>query len=135
VCFLSAEPCPGAGLALEEELFAPSTGLFVATGEAERVALVSESTRATETPPALSLSELSSELSSDEEELELLESEGGRGVFFACFRDLESAFRADFLSESESESESEDSEFEESLELLELLELDESDPEDEESDE
>lgn len=141
MCFFLAGPCPGAGLALEEEAFRVSTGLFVATGDAERVALVSESTRATETPPALSLSELSSELSSDEEELELLESEGGRGVFVACFRALESAFWADFFSEPE-ESESEDSESEESLELpdslLELLELpslDESDSEDEESDE
>lgn len=134
MCFFLAGtwPGPGPGLALEEELCVACTGLFVATGDAEIVALVSESTRATETPPALSLSELSSELSSDEEEVELLESEeGGSGVFLACFRAFESAFWPDSFSESD-KSESEDSESDESLELL---ELDEVDSDDEESDE
>lgn len=112
--------------------------MFVATGDAEIVALVSESTRETETPPVLSLSELSSELSSDEEELELLESEeGGSGVFFACFKAFESAFLVIFFSESEEPEEPEelDDSESESLELLELLEVDESDSDDEESDE
>jgi hypothetical protein len=94
--------------------------LFTATGEADRVALVSDSLRATETPPVFSSSELS-ELSEDEEP-ELLDS--GRGVFFASFRAFESAFLAVSFSDPE-DSESE-SESEESLELLELLEPEES---------
>jgi len=103
--------------------------LFTATGEADRVALVSDSLRETDTPPVFLSSELSDDEESELEESELPEEEGGSGVFFASFRAFESAFFADSFSDSEdSESES-DLESDESLEslespeLLELLEL------------
>lgn len=130
MCFFF-EPCPGAGLALEEELCTAFTGLFVAAGEAEMVPLVSESTRATETPPDFSLSELSSDDESELlEESELLDvEEGGSGVFLASFR----AFLSVFLTLSSSESEESDEA--DSEESSELLELEESESEDDDSDE
>lgn len=75
------------------------------SGEAETVALVSEEDPClTETPPAFSSSELSSDEESESED-------SGRDFLVACLRALESAFFAGFSSESE-DSESEDSESE-----------------------
>jgi hypothetical protein len=126
------DPFPGAGLALEEEVWASFTGLLSAAGEADIVALVSEEVLLeTGTPPVFSSSELSELLS--EEELELSELEdSGSGVLTAFFRTFASAFLVASASESDESEESEESEseLELELELDELLEL-ESEPESE----
>ena len=77
MCFFLAALFPAAGLSLEDADWST-------TGEAETVAEVSvDDTRATDTPPALSPSVLSSEEEELEEEVveprEL--EEGGSGVF------------------------------------------------------